>query len=75
MPVVDDMESKLANALMMAMQRMGLASPTAAVQATPVQQPMGPPQMLVNTAMVLPRIDRSRQREVDIRRQQQRWCQ
>ena len=65
MPVVEDMETKMANALMVAMQRMGLATAAAAIPVGPVQPGTGSPQMLVNTTtqgMMLPRIDRSRQR-------------
>ena len=65
MLVVEDMETKMANALVVAMQKMGLAGPATGVPMV-LQPPSNmAPQMLVNTAthsMALPKIDRSRQR-------------
>ena len=65
MPVVEDMETKMANALVVAMQKMGLAGPATAVPMVVQSPPSMVPPMLVNTAtqnMALPKIDRSRQR-------------
>jgi hypothetical protein len=68
-PVVEDMESKMVNALVAALQRMGMTTPTTRVppvQPPTMEQPSSmPSQVLVNATTFgtgIPRIDRSRQR-------------
>jgi hypothetical protein len=59
---VEDMETKVANALISAMQRMGLVAPITSPQMPP--SAVAQPQMLQSTVLGsgIPRIDRSRQR-------------